>query len=264
MPIRKLTYFCKNNFTQRNMNNTLKTVVDGFCLENDKDRQRLGTNLDKSLQFVALPSAPKEFEKVAKAILNGHFCVESSGKEINIYPVCVEIYYHEEQDGGVKDPIVYHRNRKKKSGDDNPPIFTTKGVLHNHVSGIDITFESEAKSKNKYVTGIVRASALIREFMVKDKDGNIIKAVKNGKEVDTDDRSTYLYQALFGQFSIFDGGFTVKWIDGKKKDFDEMKLKSRPRKNVMEYEYESDKSDYRKKGEQCKRAWRFAIADTNI
>lgn len=147
------------------MNYKLKTIIDEFCLEKDKDRQKLGTNLNELLQFTALPSAPKEFEKVAKAILNGHFCVESSGKEINIFPVCVEIYYHEEQNGGIKDPIVYHRNRKKKSREDYPLVFP-KGVLHNHVSGVDITFESEPDSRNKYVTGVVRASALIRAFDV--------------------------------------------------------------------------------------------------
>ena len=237
----------------------LKGLLEKFTLEDSKERECIGNN-----PFTALQEPPQKFEEVAKAILSGHFVVQNNKNElehVEVYPMCVEIYYHEEQANGVKDPIVYHRNRKKKSGDDNPPVFTPKGVLHNHVSGIDITFESKANSDNKYVTGIVRASALIREFKVKDKDGNIIKAIKNGKEVDTDDRSTYLYQALFGQFSIFDG-FTVKWVDGKKKDFDDMKLKCSPRKNVMEYE--SDGSDYRKKGEQCKRAWQFEIADTNI
>ena len=107
----------------------------------------------------------KSLRKWPKAILNGHFCVESSGKEINIFPVCVEIYYHEEQNGGIKDPIVYHRNRKKKRREDYPLVFP-KGVLHNHVSGVDITFESEPNSRNKYVTGVVRASALIRAFDV--------------------------------------------------------------------------------------------------
>lgn len=239
----------------------LKDVLKDFSLENNEQRR----NLSKNDQLTALVEPPAEFQNVAKAIMNGHFFIQnnSTSEYFEVHPTCVEIYYHEEQDNGVKDPIVYHRNRKtKSSGESNQPVFPL-GVLHNHVSGIDITFESEADSCNKYVTDIVRASALIREFMVKDKDGNIIKAVKNGKEVDVEDRSTYLYQTLFGQFSIFDG-FTIKWVDGEK-DFDDIKLRCNPRKNVMEYGKPlNDESDYHKEDKQCKRAWQFTITDTNI
>lgn len=55
------------------------------------------------------------------------------------------------------------------------PIFPL-GVLHNHVSGIDITFEKGENEKNA-----VRLSALVREFRVDDsgKKRRDIK-IKNG------------------------------------------------------------------------------------
>ena len=243
----------------------LKNVLREFCLEECKERR----NLDNSNQLTALENPPEEFRKVAKAILSGHFRVQNSrtSEHIEVHPTCVEIYYHEEQANGVKDPIVYHRNRKKKkkSDDDNPIVFPL-GVLHNHVSGIDITFESEANSKNKYVTGIVRASALIREFSVKiwkTEKGKITEKV-----IEKEDRSTYIYEYLFGQFSIFDG-FKITWEgDFEEKDLDDIKLICNSRKNVMEYiepNTDSDKKeyDYQKNGITCKRAWQFLIDNTS-
>ena len=239
----------------------LKKVLSDFSLEKNEQRR----NLNNSNQLTALENPPKEFKNVAKAILSGHFRVQNSSNEserVEVYPTCVEIYYHEEQANGVKDPIVYHRNRKKKSGEDNPPVFTPKGVLHNHVSGIDITFESKANSKNQYVTGIVRASALIREFSVKiwkTEDNKITEKV-----IEKENRSTYIYEYLFGQFSIFDG-FKITWEgDFEEKDLDDIKLICNSRKNVMEYrEPNSDEYDYQKNGIECKRAWQFFIDNTN-
>ena len=207
----------------------LKELLKNFTLEGSVERECIGDN-----PFTALQEPPKEFQKVAKAILSGHFVVQNNNNEserVEVYPTCVEIYYHEEQANGVKDPIVYHRNRKKKSGDDNPDVFPL-GVLHNHVSGIDITFESEANSKNKYVTGIVRASALIREFSV--KIWKIEKGKITEKVIEKENRSTYIYDYLYGQFSIFDGGFTIKWVDGSECELAEFKT----RENVATYKRE--------------------------
>lgn len=233
----------------------LKELLEKFTLEGSDERECIGNN-----PFTALQEPPEEFQKVAKAILSGHFVVQNSSNEserVEVYPTCVEIYYHEEQANGVKDPIVYHRNRKKTEDFEiKPPVFTL-GVLHNHVSGIDITFESEANSKNKYVTGIVRASALIREFKVKDKNGKWVEftKIKNNKEekYDIEDRSTYIYEYLFGQFSIFDGGFTIKWVDGEECNLAEPTY----RKNVVVYE--SDGADYKKSEpyRQDLRRWQF-------
>ena len=215
----------------------LKKVLSDFSLEKNEQRR----NLNNSNQLTALENPPKEFKNVAKAILSGHFRVQNSSNEserVEVYPTCVEIYYHEEQANGVKDPIVYHRNRKTKSGrESNPIVFPLLGILHNHVSGIDITFEKKANADNKIVTGIVRASALIREFKVKDKDGKWVEftKIKNNEEkkYDIEDRSTYIYEYLFGQFSIFDG-FRIEWVDGSECELAEFKT----RENVATYKHE--------------------------
>ena len=219
----------------------LKELLEKFTLEDSDERECIGNN-----PFTALQEPPLQFKEVAKTILSGHFLVENASDNDDVrkvYPTCVEIYYHEEQEGGVKDPIVYHRNRKKTENFEiKPPLFPL-GVLHNHVSGIDITFEQEANANNKKITGIVRASALIREFKVKDKDGKWVEftKIKNDKEekYDIEDRSTYIYDYLFGQFSIFDG-FTIRWEDDEECDLEEPSL----RKNV--FEYQSKEFDYEK------------------
>lgn len=153
-------------------------------------------NLVEIRRSEAENKVPSEFIKIAEAILNGHFLVTNGyGKDVKVYPTCVELYWHEEQ-GDIKDYIVYHRNSKKTK-----PVIFTHGVLHNHVSGIDITFELGNNPESA-----IRASALIREY----------KVVKNGNPVKDkwpEKRSTYLYEDLYGQFSAFDGGFCVKWED---------------------------------------------------
>lgn len=79
---------------------------------------------------------PCEFIKIAKNVLSGYFEVSNKGNLIKVCPTSIEFYYHEEFEGGIKDPIVYYRNSEKSIKN----IFPL-GVLHNHVSGIDITFE---------------------------------------------------------------------------------------------------------------------------
>lgn len=223
----------------------LKNVLKNFSLENNEARK----SFVKTEALTALQEPPAEFQNIAKHILSGYFLVRSVDKCVYVYPTCVEIYYHEEQENGVKDPIVYHRNRKNKSGGQDIPAIFDIGVLHNHVSGIDITFEKSASSNNETITGVVRASALIREFMVKDNDGHTVH----------EKRSTYLYQALFGQFSIFDGGFTVTWVDGSDAIIENAKLKCDKRKNVAEYQ--SNNYDYEKNQNKMQdaRKWQFRI-----
>ena len=67
--------------------------------------------------------------------------------------------------------------------------------LHAHMSGFDITFESE---KGKY-----RASALIRKYSVYKNDDSLI--------VDNAHQSTYLYNYLNG-FPL-DSDKRILWID---------------------------------------------------
>ena len=73
------------------------------------------------------------------------------------------------------------------------------GVLHNHVSGIDLTFERMGENNNP-----IRFSALIREFWV-DKSHKIEEShenygeenIKAYTESNPEKRSTYLYEALY-------------------------------------------------------------------
>lgn len=154
---------------------------------------------------------PEEFAKIARIVLAGCFTVSSKDKSIIVRPTSIEFYYHEEIEGGIKDPIVYHRNSKKTFKD----IFNF-GILHNHASGIDITFE---KGCNPNLA--VRASILIREFEIDGKHDN---------------RSTMLYEMLYQQASIFDG-ISVKWVDGD----NEVDVMSYPRKNVALYNEKGEK-----------------------
>ena len=194
-------------------------------------------------------AAPKEFEQIAQVALSGYFLVQGTDRKIIVRPTCVEFYYHEEWDNGIKDFIVYHRNSKTSL----PSTFPL-GVLHNHVSGIDITFERGNDAQNA-----VRASMLIREYEIDGKN---------------EERSTLLYEALYQQASIFDG-ISVKWVDGEKM----VDVTSYPRKNVALYEEDGRKmvaKEYPnrpctedKKYVQDPRRWQFrrkivSDADTNI
>lgn len=156
----------------------LEELLKGFSLSDDSRKHILEGE----------SNAPKEFEPIAKAALAGYFCVKSKGHDIVVRPTCVEFYYHEEADNGIKDYIVYHRNSKEAA-----KFVFDFGILHNHVSGVDITFE-----KGEVSSTAIRASMLIREFEIDGKN---------------DDRSTMLYEAIYQQSSVFEG-ISVKWIDG--------------------------------------------------
>ena len=107
----------------------------------------------------------------------------------------------------IKDYIVYHRD--SNDGKNKKDIFPL-GVLHNHVSGIDLTFEREGNDHEP-----IRFSALIREFWVnmenkKDKEDKYeMKGIDGSSENKPDNKPTHLYDALYSQFSVFDG-FSVK------------------------------------------------------
>ena len=83
-------------------------------------------------------------------------------------------------------------------------------------------------------------------------------------------KPTYLYDALYSQFSIFDG-FSIQWIDGEKKAV--LEESSELRINVPEYKVENNKhvpvskkdvvnrNDLTKNGKykQCLRKWKFKL-----
>lgn len=235
------------------MKNRLYATLEKFAKEglSKEERQSIfesdnKENLQSNVSNVTNRNFPQIFEDIAINIVNGYFLVsDNSGKNsFKVYPTCVEIYYHEEAEDGIKDPIVYHRNTKN-----NPKDIFKLGILHNHVSGIDITFEHIVNGQ------FVRASALIREFRAEG-----IEKFKDG-----DDRSTNIYEALFSQFNIFDG-FSIEWHDEP-----EIKnsVKADVRKNVAKYMTDNKTkmpaqegllNTKNKKYVQCQRLWQFKIS----
>ena len=212
--------------------NSLKTLIAAFSLT-PEERIQILKDEDHSM--------PDSFKRIAESILSGCFVVSSDGKDdVRIYPTIVEFYYHEEGDGGIKDPIVYHRNTL--SSEKNViPI----GILHNHVSGVDITFE---RNREK----VIRASVLIRAFSI---EGGINNESMEAFSIPltNNEHSTHLYAALFSQFSLFDG-FSIKWEDGK----EPAKIKEGQRTNVYRYDREINKKGqpiYVKTDIECPRLW---------
>lgn len=212
------------------------------------------------------------FKELAEHILSGYFLIKKNQSDsfVKVHPTCVEFYCHEEGEGKdkIKDYSAYHRNKEDRKLDKS--VFPL-GILHNHISGIDMTFEQGEDSANA-----IRLSALIREFRIDDsgkKEDKYdmeyinIEKKKNGGIVT---KPTYLYDALYSQFSIFDG-FSIQWIDGEKKAV--LEESSELRINVPEYKVENNKhvpvskkkttaEDILTKNEkykQCLRKWKFKL-----
>lgn len=217
------------------------------------------------------------FRPIAEIILSGHFLVRKNNSDsyVKVHPTCVEMYYHEEGEGEdkIKDYIVYHRN--SNDGKNKKSIFPL-GVLHNHVSGIDLTFEKEGDDGEP-----IRFSALIREFWVdktnkKEEDIYGMGEIDKSSESLSDKKPTHLYDALYSQFSAFDG-FSIQWVDGEENDRKTINS-PRNRLNVAEYKI-IDNNDgkgpkpvkIKKDGiakelltknqnyKQCPRMWRYSI-----
>ena len=127
----------------------------------------------------------QQFCYLAKELLyGGYFLVDEKKK---IYLDDIEFYYHEEGEGGLKDPIMYHTNDRE--GKQLP--YYGLGRLNLHISGIDITFENEEKH--------YRASFLIRGFHV--------------NEGEYDDCSTHIYDELLYMGVPFDKSIEIEWIN---------------------------------------------------
>ena len=120
----------------------LKETLESFSLSEDARRKIL--NEDHLFGNQGITFIPSEFKEIAQITLAGHLQVSARTQQVTVQPTCVEFYYHEEAEGGIKDPIVYHRNPQNGS----PKSIFKLGILHNHVSGIDITFEKAKEMKN--------------------------------------------------------------------------------------------------------------------
>lgn len=224
----------------------------GQVYENDEDRK-----------------ISNAFKSIAEIILSGHFLVKKNNSDsyVTVHPTCVEMYYHEEGEGDdkIKDYIVYHRN--SNDGKNKKDIFPL-GVLHNHVSGIDLTFERKGDDGNP-----IRFSALIREFWVnsenKKEDLYEMKGVGGNGENTPDKKPTHIYDALYSQFSVFEG-FSIQWVDGTDDERKQINCVG-TRINVSQYEIKNNKPEkceiksgtdvatQNKKYKQCPRMWRYSI-----
>lgn len=189
------------------------------------------------------------FLPIAKyAIYGGHFHVIcesdmcSFGYDIRLNKI--ELYYHEEKNGGHKDPIMYHTNLHvpyyfKERGLNVFPYYDF-GSLNLHLSGIDITFEKE----NEY-----RASFLIRDFTAYDSaNGKVISKVKS------DPYSTHIFEYFFPNGVSQETLKQVIWVeDNSYEQVIGLQLKQNVRKNVPKY----DQSNSKMQETQCDKPWQF-------
>ncbi len=195
-----------------------------------------------------------QFEDLANYFLTkGYFRVNEKRR---VYICDVEFYYHEEDEGGIKDWIMYHRNKTNSKGVIVEPDYFEMGQLNAHNSGIDITFENE---KKKY-----RAGMLIRGFKIVDawpldKDDSILEY---------DKRSTYVYEAMLNCGNIGDG-ITIDWVEEDNYfKLDRNNIVNDTRQNVAEYECENTRKEATgggsiaiggKRFKQCSRKWRYKL-----
>lgn len=182
-----------------------------------------------------------QFRELAEYLFyGGYFSV--NGKR-RVYLRDLEFYYHEEE-GSVQDLIMYHRDAKSGKKKAYFPL----GMLHTHQSGVDITFENEAR---RY-----RAAVLVRGY-------NAMEAGElPGKEYDK--HSTHLYDDLFMAFSLVEG-IHIEWIhepvqvDGHEKILQDVRM------NVCEYDEKGWKRVFEESGQKTEngkyvqdmRMWRF-------
>ncbi len=149
------------------------------------------------------------FIPCAREILAGRFIVTNKvGGEPDvreIRPTAIELYYHEEDENGFKDPIMYHTNYRKRPElskyserrhIDRVPYFPF-GSFNPHTSGLDVTFENP---EEKY-----RASFLIREYEVSFNGGEPIK-IPNSTDIYDD--------MLINGITLGDTDW-IEWKDGE-------------------------------------------------
>ena len=193
------------------------------------------------------------FRPCAERILcNGYFLVNG---EYIIDLGAIELYYHEEEEGGIKDYIMYHTNAHSskskvyKLNNDSFPYFKF-GSFNLHHSGVDVTFENE---EEKY-----RASFLIRSYRLLRK-GEEQKL--NDLTIPFDKCSTHIFDDMFYDGIILGSpnNPTIEWKECSEKG--KLKNPSIPRRNVTKREckYDEKKKRYviNKLEEPDLRPWLF-------
>ena len=178
----------------------------------------------------------KCFLPCAKEFLcNGYFLINN---EYILDLGSIELYYHEEYDGGLKDAKMYHTNdnlpksywdRINKYSPEQLTLFYRLiiknkgypyfkiGSVNLHQSGVDVTFENKEKQ--------YRASFLIRSYRMMKKED--IKS----NNVLYDPCSSHLYDDMnnAGLLSLVNGNI-IKWVEFPKGG----KVIQCPRRNLDE------------------------------
>jgi hypothetical protein len=226
---------------------TLKEELEEFEKQILKQKINEFTDRKERHKRQKLLKLQREFIKLASAFLYGGYIQVRD--DYRVYIRTVEFYFHCEKENGIHDPIVYHRNRRDYDGYvlEEVPYFQLM-KLNAHNSGFDITFESE--------NGEYRASALIRSYEIKNKDGmylvwDTIERTFKTRVYGYNKQSTYLYTFLNG-FSLGESN-NIYWIDDFKKHSDIPK--GEPRQNVFK---SANDFEYKKLvGKRCTREWSF-------
>ena len=136
----------------------------------------------------------------------------------------IEFYYHEKQDGGLNAPVMYHTNDHEKRSD--LPYFQV-GSMNCHVSGVDMTFENQAKGH--------RASLLIRGHRVESLTDGVWTGTKKQKN-----SSTYFYGDLMMGIPL-SSSLTIEWVNIKAES-DCCEVENCTRMNVPAYKKDENNS----------------------
>lgn len=150
--------------------------------------QRLQEALEQFTPANSVNELTQQFENIAQIVFNGRFVVN---KEYEIYPIEIEFYFQDEENGTIIEPQMYH------VGD--VPYFPIGSLCPNR-SGVDMTFEREGK---------YRASFLIRGYTYKSLiDEEIYTNKVNSKNMPKF-KPQYLWEDLFGNASVFGQGLSI-------------------------------------------------------
>ena len=228
---------------------------------------------EESNEHCKMEKLQEQFCSLAKELLyGGYFLIDGKTR------IClddIEFYYHEEGEGGFKDPIMYHTNDHEGK---EIPYFEI-GRLNLHISGVDVTFENEEK---KY-----RASFLIRGFHVENDDkpyNPYSTQIEN-----YDPCSTHIYDKMLYMGVPLDRAIEIEWVTNDLPDMNTYKPIADKRYNVVAKEHfiKNAKNKYEKRPldeevplplnkdefisgssgkvyRRCTRQWRFYKAGINI
>lgn len=189
--------------------------------------QKLKEVLEHFTPEYTIDGLTAQFNDIAQVVFNGHFVVNG---EYEIYPIDIEFYFHDEENGIIVEPQMYHKG--------DYPYFPV-GAIYPHRSGVDMTFEREGK---------YRASFLMRGYTYKSISGKEKDYTNKVNDNNNPFRPQYLWEDLFGNASVFGKGLNITWMDND--DFKKVNIISSARVNVNKIS-----------GENGDRMWHFTNLD---